>query len=104
MRLDPNSLISLSHKLDSNWRPRSVVTVEGRPNRAIQPLTKARATVSAVMSGIGIASGESVDTGEKIGVAFGGGKWPNNINVDLVKAYIRRCERGEWSNCVTLYL
>ena len=45
------------HKADSNWRPRSVVIVDGVPNREIQVLTKARATVSAVMSARGMASG-----------------------------------------------
>ena len=49
------------HKADSNWRPRSVVTVDGVPNREIQVLTKARATVSAVMSASGMASGHRVN-------------------------------------------
>ena len=45
---------------DSNWRPLSVEMVEGVPKRATQPEMKARATVSAVISGIGMASGQRV--------------------------------------------
>ena len=46
---------------DSNWRPRSVVRVEaGEPKRAIQPLTNASATVSAVMFAMVMASGQRV--------------------------------------------
>ena len=53
--------MSSAHRLDSNCRPRSVVTLEGTPNRAIQPLTKACATTSAVMAVIGKASGHHVN-------------------------------------------
>ena len=41
---------------DSNWDARFVVTMEETPNVEIQPLTKACAHVSAVMSVIGMAS------------------------------------------------
>ena len=57
----PNSCVSCSHILDSNCRPRSVVMVEGTPKREIHPLINAVATVSAVMSGIGITSGQRVN-------------------------------------------
>ncbi|CAN7990403.1 unnamed protein product, partial [Ixodes hexagonus] len=43
-----------------NCRPRSVVTVDGQPKQAIQISTKVLATVSAVMSGTGVASGHLV--------------------------------------------
>ena len=46
--------------VDSNWRPWSVETVDGTPDWEIHPLRKARATVCAVMSVIGIASGQRV--------------------------------------------
>ena len=45
---------------DSNWRPLSVEMVEGVPKQAIQPEMSARATVSAVISGIGMATGQRV--------------------------------------------
>ena len=61
IRLDPKSCISWVQRADSNWDPQSVVTVEGTPNLDIHPLTKARATVSAVMSVIGMASGQQVN-------------------------------------------
>ena len=44
---------------DSNWRPWSVMIVYGHPKRAIQPESRARDTVSAVMW-IGKASGQRV--------------------------------------------
>ncbi len=47
--------------LDSNCCPRSVMMVEGMPKRDTQPATKARATASAVMEEIGIASGHRVN-------------------------------------------
>ena len=61
IRLDPNSLVSSAQRFDSNWRPRSVVMVDGVPNHAIQPLTKASATDSAVMLVRGKASGQRVN-------------------------------------------
>ena len=60
MRFIPSRCISCSHRPDSNWEPRSVVTVEGTPNRAIQVVAKASATVSAVMLAMGMASGQRV--------------------------------------------
>ena len=61
VRLEPKSCISFLHSTDSNWRPRSVVAVDGVPNLDIHPLTNALATVSAVMSTIGMASGHLVN-------------------------------------------
>ena len=55
--LQPKNSIKRYHSADSNRHPRSVVTEVGMPNLDIQQLMKAWATVSAVMSGIGIASG-----------------------------------------------
>ena len=46
--------------MDSNCGPLSVVTVDGTPNRAIQPLTNALATDSAVIFMMGMASGQRV--------------------------------------------
>ena len=69
VRFEPSKRMSSVHKVDSNWRPLSVVTVEGTPKRAIQLLVKARATVSAVMSAIGIGFGpprESIYAGEDL--------------------------------------
>ena len=57
MHLQPNISIRHCHSVDSNQRPQSVVTEDGTLNLDIQQLMKAWATVSAVMSGIGIASG-----------------------------------------------
>lgn len=67
---------------DSNCRPRSVVTIDGMPNLAIQPLTKAWATVSAVMSGMGIDSGQPVDASEDV-----------SLMIEVVQQY--RCEYGQ---------
>ena len=50
----------LKESLDSNWRPRSVEMVDGTPNLAIHPEANVKATVSAVMSGMGSASGQRV--------------------------------------------
>ena len=44
----------------TDWTPRSVVTVEGTPNRETRVWTKARATVTAVESAMGNASGHLV--------------------------------------------
>ena len=50
----------LLQSLDSNCRPRSVMMLEGTPNREIHPLMSAWATASAVMVVRGIASGQRV--------------------------------------------
>ena len=52
----PTWLHKLSHNLDSNWVPLSVVIVAGVLKRAIHPLKKASATVLAMMSTDGMAS------------------------------------------------
>ena len=56
----PNWLHKPSHNFYSNWVPLSVVIVAGVPNRAIHPLKKASATVSALISTSGMASGQCV--------------------------------------------
>ena len=61
---------------DSKWRPLSVEMVEGVPKRAIQPEMKAQATVSAVISGIGMASGQRVKRSMQICVSSGVWKGP----------------------------
>ena len=61
MCLVPSNVISLLQRFDSNCRPRSVVMVEGTSKREIQVHRKAFATVSAVLSAIGIASGQRVN-------------------------------------------
>ena len=50
----------LSHNFASKWAPLSVMTVAGVPNRAIHLLRKASATVSALISTSGMASGQRV--------------------------------------------
>ena len=60
MRFEPRRLESDVNKEASNWAPRSVVMVEGTPKMEIHLETKARATVSAVISGSGMASGHRV--------------------------------------------
>ena len=47
-------------KTDSNWRPWLVMIVCGQPKRDIHPERRAHAAISAVMSGIGKASGQRV--------------------------------------------
>ena len=49
------------HNADSNCAPLSVVITEGIPNREIQPIRNACATVSAVLSLTGMASGHLVN-------------------------------------------
>ena len=51
-----NNSMRCFQSVDSNCEPRSVVMVEGIPKREIHPCRKALATVSAVMSGMGMAS------------------------------------------------
>ena len=59
-RTIPNWLYKPSHNFDSNWAPLSVMMVAGVPNHAIHPLKKPSATVSALISTSGIASGQHV--------------------------------------------
>ena len=59
-RTIPNWLHKPSHNFDSSWAPLSVVLVAGVPNRAIHPLKKASATLSALISTSGLASGQRV--------------------------------------------
>lgn len=54
-------VVNSRNRADSNCLPRSVVILIGTPNREIQPETKWRATVLAVMSDIGMASGQRVN-------------------------------------------
>ena len=61
VRLVPNIAVMHLNNSDWNCEPRSVVTVDGAPKVDTQRLIKARATVSAVISGIGIASGQRVN-------------------------------------------
>jgi hypothetical protein len=56
----PRSLSKAWKSCDSNCRPWSVVMVCGQPKRDIQPVRRACATVSAVISGMGMASGQRV--------------------------------------------
>lgn len=51
----PMRLVSAWKNFDSNCAPRSVVTVVGDPYRATHVAKNAVATVSAVVSGIGVA-------------------------------------------------
>ena len=57
----PKRCISWFHKADSNCCPLSVVIVIGTPNCETHPLTKACATVSTVLSEIGMASGQRIN-------------------------------------------
>ena len=60
MHLQPSSSINRCCSADPNWCPWSVVMEDGTPNLNIQQLIKVWATVSAVMSTIGMASGHLV--------------------------------------------
>ena len=62
LRWMPHILARLWKSWDSNWCPWSVVIVCGHPKRAIQPESRARDTVSAVMSWLGKASGQRVES------------------------------------------
>ena len=62
----PNWLHKLSLNFDSNWAPLSVVIEAGVPKRAIHPLKKASATVSARMSTNGMASGQRVNRSTQV--------------------------------------
>jgi hypothetical protein len=57
----PHSLAREWKSWYSNWRPLSVVIVCGQPKWDIQPVSRARATVSAVMPGMGTISGQRVN-------------------------------------------
>jgi hypothetical protein len=58
--LGATQLHQVVEQRDSNWRPWSVVMLCGRSKHDIQPESRARDTVSAVMSGMGMASGQRV--------------------------------------------
>ena len=60
MCLLPSNCLNWFHKVDSNWQPLSVVTVEGTPNRDIQVLMNIQARNSAGISVSGTASGQWV--------------------------------------------
>ena len=53
----PSNFETVVHSLDVNCAPRSEEISQGRPNRDIQWLSKARAQVLADVSDKGIASG-----------------------------------------------
>jgi hypothetical protein len=53
----PHNLARKWKSCDSNWRPLLVVMVCGQPKQDIQTVKWARATVSAVMFGLGMTSG-----------------------------------------------
>ena len=57
----PSSLVTLDQTSDVNCGPRSLVTVVGTPNRAIQPDMNARARETAEVSEMGMASGHLVN-------------------------------------------
>ena len=57
----PSMSVSALNRADSNCLPLSVVIVDGAPKRATQCVTNEMATVSAEMSGIGMASGHRVN-------------------------------------------
>ena len=57
----PSATMRSLQSPDSNWLPLSVVIVVGMPNLAIHPCKKVQATVSALMSGRGKASGQRVN-------------------------------------------
>ena len=61
MRLQSSSSINRCCSADRYWCPWSVVKEDGTLNLDIQQLIKAWATVSAVMSTIGMASGHLVN-------------------------------------------
>ena len=54
----PSEVERFVHKAETNWLPLSEVIVDGTPNLAVQLSRKASATVFAVMSRNGIASGQ----------------------------------------------
>ena len=62
----PNCLHKLSHNFYSNWAPLSVVIVAGVPKRAIQPLKKASATISAWIFTNGMASDQRVNRSTQV--------------------------------------
>ena len=57
----------MSEEFRVKWHPLSVEMVEGVQKQAIQPEMKAQATVSAVISGIVIASGQRVNQSTQVG-------------------------------------
>ena len=57
IRLVPSNFIRCIQSPDSNCEALSKVTVDGTPNLAIQPQTKALAMVLAVIFVIGMTSG-----------------------------------------------
>ena len=64
----PNWLHKISHNLDSNLAPLSVVIVAGVQKRAVHPLKKALATVSALISTNGKASGQRVKRSTQVNI------------------------------------
>ena len=65
-----------------------MVIVEGTPNRAIKPCTKACATASAVIVVIGMASGHRVNL-SILPESFGRWQGPDEVNVDTIKSSTR---------------
>ena len=60
IRLVLRILVRTENRADFNWESRSVVMVDGTPNVTTHLDMNALATLSAVMSGSGMASGHRV--------------------------------------------
>ena len=68
---------------DTNWRPWSVMMVDGTPKRAIQPRNRAVAHEAAVMSVRGIASTQR----ENLSMIVNRYEWPSDqVQIEDVKA------------------
>ena len=91
----PSNWVKAFHRLDSNCPPRSVVTVEGTPNRETHVCMKARATVSAEPS-VNRPSCKPVDTGQQVDAAIRGRQQSHKVYVYVVETGIW-C--GEESQC-----
>lgn len=79
MREVSRKVSRLLNSVDSNWRPPSVVIVDGAPYRETQPATNAFAMVSVLMSGRGKASGHRAKRSMRVGrlmFPFDGGYGP----------------------------
>ncbi|GFV22431.1 hypothetical protein TNCV_1205271 [Trichonephila clavipes] len=96
--LQPNIRVSSLKRLDSKFVPRSVVVV-GHPNLEIHPCIKARAVVSAVISGVGITlrpSSKSINDGHAKLIAVEGGRGPIKSKCMCAKRASGRAKMCQW--------
>ena len=94
--LTPNLDRDFRQASDLNWAPLSVVTLAGMPNRDTQVSRNVCITVSAVVSAMGVASGQRVVLSTKVSRYLNPPvrrEWAYDVDVDVFEP---RRRYGDW--------